>query len=108
MVTGEPGFFDTRAAALWDDENLYVAYWIEEPFVGGASRPSATTSCSGRTMWKSSSTAATATTSSRSTPWVPIYEIFFIWRDAYRRGSRFDVPEFDLLSHQALLLWRRL
>src|SRR5215210_6755910 len=33
MVTGEPGFFDTRAAALWDDENLYIGFWIEEPFV---------------------------------------------------------------------------
>ena len=22
MVTGEPAFFDTRAEALWDDENL--------------------------------------------------------------------------------------
>ncbi len=33
MVTGDPGYFDTRAAALWDDQNFYVAFWIEEPFV---------------------------------------------------------------------------
>jgi hypothetical protein len=33
LITGRPGFFDTQAAALWDDENLYVAFWIEEPFV---------------------------------------------------------------------------
>jgi hypothetical protein len=33
MVSGEPGFYDTRAAALWDDEFLYVAFWAEEPFV---------------------------------------------------------------------------
>ncbi|HEY5473774.1 MAG TPA: carbohydrate-binding family 9-like protein [Candidatus Limnocylindrales bacterium] len=32
MVTGQPGFFDTQAAALWDDENLYVSFWVEEPF----------------------------------------------------------------------------
>ncbi len=31
-----------------------------------------------------------------------IYEVFFIWQDAYQRGSRFDVPEFDLLSRRAL------
>jgi hypothetical protein len=31
-----------------------------------------------------------------------VYEVFFIWRDAYQRGSRFDVPEFDLLSRKAL------
>ena len=29
----DPGYFDTRAAALWDDQNLYVAFWLEEPFV---------------------------------------------------------------------------
>ena len=33
MVSGEPGFYDTRAAALWDDEFLYLAFWAEEPFV---------------------------------------------------------------------------
>ena len=33
MVTGVPGFLDTRMAALWDDKNLYVAFWIEEPNV---------------------------------------------------------------------------
>ncbi len=27
MVTGDPGYFDTRAAALWDGENLYVSFW---------------------------------------------------------------------------------
>ena len=37
-----------------------------------------------------------------------IYEVFFIWRDAYRRGSRFDVPEFDLLVGKAALVRRRL
>src|SRR5215510_8110572 len=33
MVTGDPAFFDTRAAALWDVDNLYIAIWAEEPFV---------------------------------------------------------------------------
>ena len=33
MATGEPAFFGTRAAALWDDENLYIAFWVEEPLV---------------------------------------------------------------------------
>ena len=30
MVTGEPGYFDTRAAAVWDQDNLYVSFWVEE------------------------------------------------------------------------------
>ncbi len=27
MVTGEPAIFNTQAAALWNDENLYIAFW---------------------------------------------------------------------------------
>ena len=33
MATGEPGWYDTRAAALWDKENFYVGFWVEEPYV---------------------------------------------------------------------------
>jgi len=33
IITGGPVIHDTRAAVLWDDEYLYVAYRIEEPFV---------------------------------------------------------------------------
>jgi hypothetical protein len=35
LVRGAPGIHDTRAAVLWDDQNLYVGYWVEEPFVEG-------------------------------------------------------------------------
>ena len=30
---GRPALFDTRAAVLWDDEYLYVGFWLEEPDV---------------------------------------------------------------------------
>src|SRR5688572_6154985 len=33
IITGEPAIHDTRAAVLWDDENLYVAFRVEEPLV---------------------------------------------------------------------------
>ncbi len=33
IVTGEPGWFDTRVAILWDDENLYFGFRAEEPDV---------------------------------------------------------------------------
>lgn len=33
MATGEPAIYGTRAAVLWDDQNLYIGFWIEEPFV---------------------------------------------------------------------------
>src|SRR4051812_28596894 len=35
IVTGEPGWFDTRVAMLWDDEYLYFGFWVEENDVWG-------------------------------------------------------------------------
>src|SRR4051812_27906536 len=33
ILTGQRTLHETRACLLWDDENLYVAYRIEEPLV---------------------------------------------------------------------------
>jgi hypothetical protein len=33
LVSGAPTRYDTRAAVLWDDERLYVGYWVEQPNV---------------------------------------------------------------------------
>lgn len=33
IITGKPTIHDTQAAVLWDDENLYVAFWIDEPLL---------------------------------------------------------------------------
>src|SRR5262249_10844368 len=30
LISGQPTLYDTRAALLWDDKNLYVGYWVEE------------------------------------------------------------------------------
>ena len=29
MISGAPGIYDTRSAAVWDDEALYVGFWVE-------------------------------------------------------------------------------
>ncbi len=97
MVTGEPGYFDTRAAALWDDQALHVAFWVEEPFVEAAltERDSLVFNendvelfIDGGDCYYEFEINALGT----------VYEVFFVWKDAYRRGGRFDVPEFDLLN----------
>ena len=31
-----------------------------------------------------------------------VYEVFFIWKDAYKKGGKFDVPEFDVFKEKAL------
>jgi len=33
MISGARGIHDTRAAVLWDRQNLYVGFWVEEPDV---------------------------------------------------------------------------
>jgi hypothetical protein len=98
-VTGKPGLFDTRVATLWDDDYFYVAYWIEEPFVEAHlterdaiifTENDVEVLIDGGDCYYEFEINALGT----------IYEVFFIWQDAYTRGSRFDVPEFDL--HKAL------
>src|SRR3954453_17131389 len=35
IVTGQPAWFDTRVALLWDDDYLYFGFWAEETDVWG-------------------------------------------------------------------------
>jgi hypothetical protein len=97
MVSGEPGFLDTRMAALWDDQNLYIAFWIEEPAVKASltERDSfiwfdndVEVFLDGEDCYYEFEINALNT----------IYEVFFIYQDALKRGSRFDTPEFDPYS----------
>jgi hypothetical protein len=101
MVTGEPGFFHTEAAALWDDRNLYIGFWVEEPFVEAHQRErdslvflenDVEVFIDGGDCYYEFEINALGT----------VYEVFFIWQDAYQRRSRFDIPEFDLVGGNAL------
>ena len=98
MVSGEPGFYETRAAALWDDEFLYVGFWAEEPFV----RASLTERDSliflendfelfidGGDCYYEFEVNALGT----------VYEVFFVWKDAFHK---FDASEWDLTRHNVL------
>jgi len=100
MATGEPALLETRAALLWDDDCLYVGFWIEEPYPKAefTERDSiifrendVEVFIDGGDCYYEFEINALGT----------IYEIFFIWRDAYGRGSRFDMPEFDLIDRKA-------
>src|SRR5690349_12935691 len=33
ILTGNPTLYETRAAVLWDNDNLYIGFWVEEPRV---------------------------------------------------------------------------
>ena len=101
MVTGAPAMYDTRMAALWDENNLYIAFWAEEPQVSAtqAQRDDIVflendleVFIDGGDCYYELEVNALNT----------VYEVFFIWKDAYKRGSRFDVPQFDVFKEKAM------
>jgi hypothetical protein len=102
MATGEPAFYGTRAAAMWDDQNLYIAFWIEEPLVQAKiteknslifNESDAEVFIDGGDTYYEFETNARGTT----------YQMFYIWRDAYKKGGKFDVPEWDPVKNNALV-----
>ncbi len=97
VVTGGPALYDTRAAVLWDDQSLYVGFWVQEPFVAAelGERDAIIFAENDVELFIDGiDTYYELEINAQNT----IYEVFFIWKDAYQRGGRFDVPEFDLLS----------
>ena len=103
LVTGQPGFLDTRMAALWDENYFYVGYWIEEPRVQArfTERDSPVyyendveLFIAGPGCYYEFQINALGT----------IYEVFYIWQEALKKGGYFDRPEFDLQSHSVDVL----
>lgn len=100
--SGTVTLFDTRAALLWDDANLYIAFWLEEPDVS-CTREDRTglvwqentveVSIAGSGAYYNLSVNAMKGTS----------ELFFVWKDSYERGGRYDVPEFDLAVQRPMV-----
>ena len=100
MAMGTPGFYDTRMATLWDENYLYIGFWIEEPFIEAqhTKRDSVIFQendvevfIDGGDCYYELELNALGT----------LYEVFFIWRDAYKREGRFDIPEFDVHERQS-------
>jgi hypothetical protein len=100
MVSGKPGLLNTQCAALWDDHFFYVGFWVEEPFVRATLTQRDSTIfqendvevfIDGIDCYYEFEINALAT----------IYEVFFVWRDAHKPGSRFDTPEFDVHAPDA-------
>lgn len=103
MVTGAPGFWGTRMAALWDEKYLYLGFWVEEPNLQAklTERDSQVYTendievfIDGGDCYYEFQINALGT----------IYEVFFIWQDAYRKENRFNRPEFDLFTRKVDIL----
>lgn len=103
LVTGEPALLDTRMAALWDDTALYVGFWLEEPQV----RASLTKRDS--YIWFDNDVEVFIAGEDcyyelEINAFNTVYEVFFVYQSALRRGSRFDRPEFDLYAREVDVL----
>ena len=94
ILTGKPAIHETRAAVVWDDQNLYVAFRIEEPLVHAKytnrNDPiyydnDVEVFIAGRGAYYEFEINAFNTT----------YEAFFIWNDAYEKGGFNAAPEFS-------------
>jgi hypothetical protein len=100
MATGEPALLDTRCAVLWHDVALYIGFWLEEPY------PNARQTERDSLIFRENDVEVFIDGGDcyyefEVNALNTVYEVFFIWREAYRKGSRFDVPEFDLLEKDA-------
>ncbi|HVM47426.1 MAG TPA: carbohydrate-binding family 9-like protein [Candidatus Acidoferrum sp.] len=94
ILTGKPTLYDTRAAVLWDDQNLYVAFWVEEPHV------KATLTRHGSHIYENNDVEVFI--AGRDTYYEfeinalnTVYEAFFIWEDAYDKGGYAQAAEFN-------------
>jgi hypothetical protein len=97
MVTGAPGWWDTRAAALWDEEALYVGFRVEEPFVRAelTERDSLIFQENDIELFiDGGDWYYELEVNARNT----LYEVLFVWRDS----PLLDGPEFDPRGRQAL------
>lgn len=86
LISGTETIHDTRVAVVWDNEYLYVAYWVEEPNVQATLTErdakiyqdnDVELFIAGRDTYYEFEINAFGT----------IYEVFFIWEESYKNGG---------------------
>ncbi len=100
MASGDLGMYNTQSAIIWNNSHLYIAFRAEEPFLNAqlTERDSIIFQENdlevfidgGDCYYELEVNAANT-----------IYEVFFIWKDAYLKGSKFDIPQFDVHQKEA-------
>ncbi len=104
IVTGEPAWFDTRVALLWDDEHLYFGFWIEETDVWG------TLTERDSKIWEENDVevfigAKNAYYEFEINALNTVYEVFWIWKDILKPASPYyGRPEFDPSTQRTMTL----
>ncbi|HEV2392623.1 MAG TPA: carbohydrate-binding family 9-like protein [Verrucomicrobiae bacterium] len=93
ILTGAPTLHDTRVSVLWDKNNLYVGFWLEEPNVQATftkhnspiyENNDAEVFIAGRDSYYEFEINALNT----------VYEAFFMWEDTYEKDGFAREPAF--------------
>lgn len=94
LISGEKTIHDTKAAVLWDDDYLYVGFWIEEPNIQASLTErdapiymdnDVELFVAGRDAYYEFEVNAFGT----------IYEVFFIWDEAFEKSGFNSLAEFN-------------
>lgn len=94
LIYGAQTIHDTRAAVLWDETNLYVAYWIEEPNL------QATLTERDSYIYQNNDVeffiaGEDAYYEFEINAYGTIYEVLFIWEESYKTGVFDTLNLFD-------------
>ncbi len=86
LISGSKTMYDTEVALLWDDEYLYVAYWIEEPLL------KATLTERDALIYQDNDVelfiaGKDAYYELEINAFGTIYEVFFIWEKSYKTNG---------------------
>jgi hypothetical protein len=93
MISGADTYLNTQASVLWDDENLYVGYWVQEPNV------TATLTRRDAPIYKDNDVELFIAGPDgyyefEINSFGTIYEVLFFWMDAYEKKGYHERPEF--------------
>ena len=92
---GRPGLFDTRAAVLWDNDYLYVGFWVEDPDVRATYTERDSMICEENDVEVFIAGVDTYYEFELN-PLGTIMERFYVWQNAYVEAGVGAHPEFDL------------
>ena len=95
LILGTKTHLDTRAAVTWDDEHLYVAYWIEEPNV------KATLTERDAPIYEDNDVELFIAGEHgyyefEINAFGTIYEVLFFWEEDFQRHGYATMPQFSL------------
>ena len=94
LIHGTDTYMDTRAAVLWDDEYLYVGYWLEEPNV------TATLTERDSPIYQDNDAelfiaGADGYYEFEINSFGTIYEVLFFWKEAFEKNGYQQIAELD-------------